>query len=67
MEKISRLINEVAEMCEREGVPLLCVYGKTGNIEVKEYAPDDTPEIYGKARSVFFNSTSHKTRTMKIG
>jgi hypothetical protein len=66
MEKITRLINEVAELCQRENVPLLCIYGKSGNIEVKEYAPEETPEIYSKARSVLFNSTKPKMRSMKI-
>jgi hypothetical protein len=66
MEKIIRLVNEVAEMCQREEVPLLCIYGKSGDIEVKEYAPEETPEIYSKARSVLFNSTKPKMRTMKI-
>jgi hypothetical protein len=66
VEKISRLVSEVAELCQRENVPLLCIYGKSGNIEVKEFAPEDTPEIYGKARSVLFNSTKPKMRSMKI-
>jgi hypothetical protein len=66
MEKIQRLVSEVAELCQRENVPLLCIYGKSGDIEVKEFAPEETPEIYAKARSVLFNSTKPKMRSMKI-
>lgn len=66
MEKISRLINEVAEMCEREGVPMLCAYGKE-KIQVVEFAPENTPELLVKARTALFNSTKPKMRTMQIG
>jgi hypothetical protein len=65
MEKITRLINEVAELCERENVPMLCVFGKS-EIDVVEYAPDNTPDIYAKARAVLFNSTKQKRRSMRI-
>jgi hypothetical protein len=65
VEKISRLINEVAELCEKENVPMLCAYGKE-KIQVSEYAPADTPELLQKARAALFNSTKSARRTLEI-
>jgi hypothetical protein len=65
MEKIHRLVNEVAELCEKEGVPFLLAYGKE-KIMVSEYAPETTPELLQKARACLFNSTKRARRQLEI-
>lgn len=65
MEKIRKLAKELADECEREGVPLLLVYG-VDHISGEEYAPENTPDLFKKARAVLFNSTSRARRQLEI-
>ena len=65
MEKIQELINQAADLCERQGVPFLCAYGKD-KIKVVEFAPDDTPERIKKARTTLVNVTLQARRQLEI-
>ena len=65
MESIQKLANQLADECEKMGVPMLLGFG-TDKIIVVEYAPDNTPERLTKARSTLINTTRQARRQMEI-
>lgn len=65
MEKIQKLANELADVCEKEGCPLLACFG-TDRISIVEYAPDTTPERIRKARVTLVNTVAQARRSIEI-
>lgn len=65
MKEVREKINEVAEMCERKGIPFLAAFG-LDRISVVEFAPDNTPERIKKARTTLVNVTMQARRQLEI-
>lgn len=65
MEKIHKMVDEIATECEKQGIPFLAAFGKD-KIAVYEYAPDDTPERIKKARTTLVTVTLQARRQLEI-
>jgi hypothetical protein len=65
MEKIREMIDNVAAECERQGIPFLAAFG-LDKISACEFAPENTPELLKKTRTVLFNSTTRARRQLEI-
>jgi hypothetical protein len=65
MEKIHKMIDEVASECEKQGIPFLAAFG-TDKISIYEYAPDNTPERIKKARTTLVTTTIQARRKLEI-
>lgn len=65
MKEIREKLNEVADLCEAKGIPLLAAFGQD-IISIVEYAPDCTPERIRKARTTLVNTTQQARRQIEI-
>lgn len=65
MEKIHEMVNQIAEECEKQGIPFLAAFG-LDKISIYEFAPDNTPERIKKARITLVNTTMQARRQIEI-
>jgi hypothetical protein len=68
MEKIRQLAKELATLCEKEDVSLLCVFGNTGSKLGYEacFPEGKTHDLISKANTTLMNNSTSKRRSLDI-